>query len=117
MRILRNLFKGRLSRKNWLIGWLFAIVVYLTGMFLEKVVFDLHTPEGIITLIVLCLTLFFFVSINVRRLHDIGKSGWGGLIGMEGWWTDYFEEGQKKTNKYGKPPKPGVDIRNIFGLS
>ena len=117
MRIFNNLFQGRLNWENWLAGWLAGITVSLVVMFLEKVVFEPNTLGGITALIFLYLTLFFLISISVRRLHDIGKSGWGGLLGMRGWWTDYFEEGQKIVNKYGKPPKPGIDIKKLFGLS
>ena len=65
----------------------------------------------------LLYTLYFLAiiipiwSLSVRRLHDIGKSGWNilwgltiiGLIPLFIWW--YFIDSQVGENKYGANPK------------
>ena len=54
------------------------------------------------------------LAVSVRRLHDIGKSGWMilvGLIPVIGWiWLIvlYVQEGHRGTNQYGADPKEGL---------
>ncbi len=54
------------------------------------------------------------LAVGVRRLHDIGKSGWMilvGLIPVIGWiWLIvlYVQEGHRGTNQYGADPKEGL---------
>ena len=72
----------------------------------------------IIILMVLSMIveLAFFASLDVRRWHDCTGEDWlilsrfnrGGNL-----WT----EGQKGRNKFGDPPKPGVDFKGLFGFS
>lgn len=63
----------------------------------------------------LCYTVLLIVSIPVaatlvRRLHDLGRSGWWlGCLAMPvvGWvllWYLYYGESQLRENKYGDPP-------------
>jgi len=73
-------FKGRASRTEY---WSFIVVIILAQIVLGWL------PLGFISLI-LILPLIFFVplSVAVRRLHDINRSGWWlllSLIPILGW--------------------------------
>lgn len=75
-----------------------------------------HLEELAVTcaVIVLLEWLVFFLpqlAVFVRRMHDIGKSGWNWLIGfipIVGFivlLVFLCREGDSKPNEYGNPPK------------
>lgn len=62
------------------------------------------------------------IAVSVRRLHDIGKSGWFYLIGFVPligqiiliiW---FATEGNKGANEYGHNPKEHPDSIDVIGL-
>ena len=56
------------------------------------------------------INFFYIYALGVRRCHDVGDSGWFAF-------PAYYEgDGDKHTNKYGKPPKSGIDFKSIFGF-
>ncbi len=71
---------------------------------------DLSSGLGIIAGLYFLVMFFLYLSVSIRRLHDIDKSGWwyllvfvplvGGLILL--WW--YAQPGTASTNKYGNNP-------------
>ena len=65
-------FSGRASRSEFWWFMLFYVICAVVGGFLGDV------AGGIVGLILLLPTL----AVQVRRLHDIGKSGWWVLIGL-----------------------------------
>lgn len=70
-------FKGRTNRK---VFWLFSLNVLILNLILSYIIhkFDFI---GIIAGIVFSLFMFFpTLSLDVRRLHDVGFSGWWVLI-------------------------------------
>ena len=109
-----NNYNGR-SRRCEL--WFWALGVFLISFVIGIVV-------AIITLIIKTNILFYIVEIilfvgvlifslplAVRRLHDIGKSGWFlllGLIPIVGaiiLLYFYCQDSQRETNEYGPSPK------------
>src|SRR5580658_1547748 len=67
-------FTGRLRRKEYWMSTLYSIVIYVV----------LYTA-GLVTLMrdniyMVFFGLAFVYAVSVRRLHDIGKSGWFILI-------------------------------------
>ncbi len=72
-------FSGRASRSEfwwfWLFSWILAVVVSL--IFSSSETGNL-IASSVVSLILLLPTL----GLCVRRLHDIGKSGWCLLIGL-----------------------------------
>ena len=106
-------FGGRARRKEY---WLFAlfngiisfvlmVIDVMTGTFIQEL--GLGLLSGIYLLAVLIPSL----AVCVRRLHDIGKSGWYyfiGLIPFIGWiillvW--FCKEGEYDSNEWGENPK------------
>jgi len=52
--------------------------------------------------------IMVFISVSVRRLHDIGMSGWWIIICFIPYsivWKKYTDEGQNGPNKYGPDPR------------
>lgn len=78
-------FSGRASRSEFWLFCLFTIVVGLILMFLDPLIAgvpfmdydEVFPPLGNIWSIA---TTIPFLSVNVRRLHDVNKSGWWLLI-------------------------------------
>lgn len=90
-RLKTKLFKftGRSSRSEY---WLSILILYIIGMALELIYIvacaalaelEMTVLLIIVTVILVIIVLIFSVvglALNVRRLHDIGKSGWWQLI-------------------------------------
>lgn len=82
-------FSGRSSRSEY---WLGILILYIIGMALEFIYIiacaalaglEIMTLVIILTVVLVIIALIFTVvglALNVRRLHDIGKSGWWQLI-------------------------------------
>lgn len=104
---LQKLFQGRLNRSNFLLGSaiLFAILGTVSKMY------DRSFIEGILALIGIAAG----VSLYIRRLHDLGKSGWWTLITLIPIVNFFFffwlvlTEGMSKKNEFG--PIPGKKVR------
>lgn len=117
-------FSGRARRNeywyftltNFLITMIFYIPLLATGS-----LSDTNEPGAFFWLFYGLLMLYSFatliptLAVSVRRLHDIGKSGWYYLIGIIPivgpiilliW---FFTEGNDFTNNWGEDPK------DIFG--
>ncbi|MAW14177.1 MAG: DUF805 domain-containing protein [Rhodobacteraceae bacterium] len=106
---------GRASRAEW---WYFHLFGFIIGFVINLATIgdvssdpdDLSSGLGIIAGLYLLVMFFLYLSVSIRRLHDIDKSGWwyllvfvplvGGLILL--WW--YAQPGTAGTNKYGNNP-------------
>ena len=108
-------FSGRARRREY---WTFALVNCLIAMLLLilGLAFGEDSPASNIMVTILYLIMLVpNLSVSVRRLHDIGKSGWymflslipliGGLILLV-WALMDSEPGE---NQYGKNPKEGKE--------
>ena len=92
-------FSGRATRSEY---WWFVLAYFILAM----VTGFIH--EYLYFLVVLVF-LVPMISAGVRRLHDIGKSGWLlllGLIPLVGLVLIYFmvQPTQPESNAYGSPP-------------
>ena len=108
-------FSGRARRREY---WTFALVNCLIAMLLRilGLAFGEDSPaSNIMVTIFYLIMLVPNLSVSVRRLHDIGKSGWhmflslipliGGLLLLI-WSLMDSEPGE---NQYGKNPKEGKE--------
>ena len=111
-------FRGRARRNEF---WMFTLFNALIGFALSLVMMPFMAsmnfiPVVIIAILLGCYSLAVFVpslAVAVRRLHDIGKSGWyffigciplvGGIIILV--W--FFQDSQVGENKWGRNPKKG----------
>lgn len=72
-------FSGRASRSEYWFWYLAILLGYVVYFVLVTVSFEL----GLVYLIALVLAVFVpTLAVGVRRLHDIGKSGWLTLLGL-----------------------------------
>lgn len=94
-------FKGRARRRKF---WYFELFCVLLSLLLSFMNEDLATLAMLITLIP-------NIAVNVRRLHDINRSGWWMLIALVPivgvllllFWA--AQEGNPTANQYGESPK------------
>lgn len=121
MKYLRNLYKGRIGRKNYILGFLFFIISFgiLIALLLSA------EPSGESTFFVICLILLYglfldhMFSLHIRRLHDMGKSGWYIFILFIPLAIFYLllGKGEETANKYGNVPEKNRGFFNsIFNL-
>ncbi|MEI7979706.1 MAG: DUF805 domain-containing protein [Bacteroidota bacterium] len=114
-------FTGRSRRKEY---WTFALLNYLiliilavadniidTTFKLETLSETINLPYGYIFLTYNLAVLIPSIAVTVRRLHDVGKSGWFLLIGLIPFigaiWLLilFFTDSQYGENKYGQNSK------------
>ena len=99
-------FAGRARRKEY---WMFALVNFVITLILG--VIDQMATGGILQLVYGLAILLPGLGVSVRRLHDIGKSGWWlllGLIPIVGpivLLVFVCLDGKPGTNEYGPNPK------------
>ena len=76
-------FSGRSRRPEY---WYFVLFLFLVGIVTGLADFGIfHTPEsdiGPFSAIFVLATLIPSLSVAVRRLHDIGRSGWFLLLAL-----------------------------------
>lgn len=110
-------FKGRSSRSEY---WWFALFNIIVGVVLGIVLGIIGVSENVINGISSLLTLALFLpglGLSVRRLHDIGKSGWWlflaliPLVGAIILFIWYCKDSELEVNQYGPVPNlKGYDI-------
>ena len=105
-------FNGRSCRTESRYFLIFNIIIGLTAGLIDMIMgFTIEIIPGIPTLIFLEITRGILIlpnlSLCIRRLHDINKSGWWmllfltivGIIPMFYWL--YFRDGDQSENNYG----------------
>lgn len=103
---IKNLYSGRLGGLAFLIGDLLSLGgFWLIGE--SRKIIPNNTFIDLVKIAVLLLLFLFMFSVIVRRLHDLGKSGWLSLLvfvplanvimGI----ILIFKPGNRESNKYG----------------
>lgn len=115
-------FNGRARRSEY---WYFALMNLIIAIVLTVLDSALGLnfdplPYGYLYVIYLLAILLPSIAVAVRRLHDVGKSGWFyfivlvPLIGPIWLLVLFFTEGNKGENEYGPDPKAeGNEIHEI----
>ena len=110
-------FSGRARRKEYWMFTLFQLLVMIVLMILDNVLgldFEIQGISlnyGYLYLIGIIVHFIPSFSVLVRRLHDVGKSGWFylialiPLIGAIWLFVLFVTEGKKEDNKWGPDPK------------
>lgn len=105
-------FSGRSRRKEYWMFVLFTTVISIVLSIIDviaglQLTEDIGVLGGLFSLLIIIPTF----SVTVRRLHDIGRSGWWVLltfIPLIGWITLFIFsllDSQSGTNAYGPSPK------------
>jgi uncharacterized membrane protein YhaH (DUF805 family) len=114
-------FKGRARRSEYWFFVLFNVIFALIAMGIDNLLgttFNMESPSGMVNLpygyiymIYLLAVLIPGLAVSVRRLHDVGKSGWLylviliPLIGAIWLLILFFTDSQVGENKWGPNPK------------
>jgi len=76
-------FDGRANRTEFWMFVLFNVIIYIVLAVVENLIgLKFSSGTGILSTLYLLALLVPSIAIAVRRLHDIGKSGWWLLIGL-----------------------------------
>ncbi len=111
-------FTGRSRRKEFWMFVLFNILFSIVAVMLDAAagLLDPMTGYGPISGLYSLAVLLPGIAVAVRRLHDVGKSGWFlfiillPLIGAIWLIVLYATDGHAGTNKYGPNPKEEVFV-------
>lgn len=93
-------FKGRASREEYWMFFLFNFIFVIAITFIEGFLFGLYSSilSNIYTLAILVPS----IAVGVRRMHDTGKSGWFLLIPIYNLILA-VSSSDPNTNQYGAP--------------
>ncbi len=106
-------FNGRARRQEYWMFVLFNLLFILAAGMLDRLLNLADPTTGIGPLYGLYVLAVFIpgIAVSIRRLHDIGKSGWMLLLALipiiGGIWLLVLmvREGDRGENKYGPDPK------------
>ena len=110
-------FKGRARRKEY---WMFLLFNWIVMFVLAAMSGDVETvadagPMFYVFALYFLVMIIPAIALQVRRLHDLGKSGWMILINfiplIGGIWMFVLnvQDSQHGTNQYGPNPKMVAD--------
>lgn len=117
-------FQGRARRQefwmfvlfNVIFSFVAALLDNLLGLNVNSSYGSSYVSTGYISMVYSLAVFLPTLGVTVRRLHDVGKSGWMilvALIPFVGWiWLIVLEAtaGQPGPNQYGPDPKGGVAV-------
>lgn len=106
-------FSGRAMRSEYWYWVLFSVLVSIVASVVDVILFGIDGTSPLNSIVSLVL-LLPGLAVSVRRLHDIGRSGWWlllSVIPLIGWivlivWT--ATRGDATENRFGPPPLPAA---------
>lgn len=108
LKVVKNYtnFNGRARRKEYWMYTLFNMIFLIVAMILDGMLgTKLQGMDyGLFYIVYSLATLLPSIAVGVRRMHDVGKSGWFLLIPIYNLILA-LTEGEKTTNEYGEDPK------------
>lgn len=118
------MFNGRINRRNYILG----LVLIVGTLIVLGLLFDLLLQENVFGDIIfsalILLTLPLVLSFYIRRLHDLGYTGWGALllliplINCITLLIFLLVSGQDSDNRFGSKPLPKIlSLKEMFGLN
>lgn len=98
-------FNGRARRSEF---WYFALVNFIISLVLNTGLGMISPSLALVGSVYSLAVLAPAVGVGIRRMHDIGKSGWYILIPLYNiyLWT---LDGEPGSNEYGSNPKNSID--------
>jgi len=100
-------FEGRARRSEY---WYFVLVNFLISLVLSLIDGALGLMTFGISTVYSLAVLVPTIAVAVRRMHDVGKSGWFVLIPIYNFILA-VTEGESGSNEYGADPKnPELDV-------
>lgn len=116
-------FNGRARRKEYWMFFLFNMIFALVAILVDNLLglrFNEQIPYGYLYLLYGLATFIPGIAVGVRRLHDVGKSGWWyfiAIIPLAGLYLLYLfvQDGTPGSNEYGVNPKENYNEINEIG--
>ncbi|NJC28295.1 DUF805 domain-containing protein [Neolewinella antarctica] len=110
--------KGRARRKEF---WSFIFISSLIGGLVSNFYGNMIGHEAGIERMIELLFFIPSVAVTVRRLHDLGRTGWWILLAPTGVGTIILffmmlADGQPRENRYGADPKGRDDFQDFGPL-
>lgn len=105
--------RGRIGRQTWLLRFLGVLVVFFAPMLLPNLAFGGDPPEdvrevaGLTLLLTMPVCLVFRLLQDIKRLHDLGQSGWLVLCAVVPVVNFFYmvvlalQDGEPRRNAYG----------------
>ena len=101
-------FGGRARRKEF---WIFLVFNMLFAYGLQILAFAAEVPALLFLAVIYTFAVLIpGIAVSIRRMHDIGKSGWYLFIPIYSFLLAVIE-GEKEENQYGKDPKQTYDVK------
>lgn len=97
-------FSGRARRKEYWMFFLFSTLISVALTILDSVLGFNSTGNGILSSIYSLAVIIPSIAVGVRRMHDVGKSGWFLLIPIYNLILA-CTAGDAGSNEYGPDPK------------
>ena len=108
IKVLKNYanFNGRARRKEYWMFTLFNVIFRILADILDLIsgTYIAGSQYGLFFLIYFLAILLPSIAVAVRRMHDVGKSGWFICIPIYNFILT-ISEGDPRENKYGPDPK------------
>jgi len=107
MRVLKNyaVFEGRASRKEYWMFRLFSLLISLALVLIELLLgIATETDQSVLVTIHQLAVFLPRLAVEVRRMHDINRSGWWILVPVVNF-IFAITEGDPGSNRYGADPK------------
>jgi uncharacterized membrane protein YhaH (DUF805 family) len=108
-------FSGRARRKEYWMFVLFNVIISIVLTILDSLIGTMsESGYGVLSGLYSLAILIPSLAVGVRRLHDVGKSGWWLLISLipligSIWLLVLFvTDSQPGDNQYGPNPKTGA---------
>lgn len=103
-------FNGRARRKEY---WMFSLMlcaIIIGFAILSGILGLISNILSVIILVLMIITMLALIipayAVSVRRMHDVGKSGWFIFVPIYSFILA-ITEGEKGNNQYGADPKAG----------
>jgi uncharacterized membrane protein YhaH (DUF805 family) len=102
-------FDGRATRSEYWYFILFSTITYIVIMVIDGFIASVTGGLPVLTILAMLGMIVPSIAVGVRRLHDIGKSGWWYLIALVPFISliliAFFVIDSKEDNIYGPNPK------------
>jgi uncharacterized membrane protein YhaH (DUF805 family) len=103
-------FTGRASRSEFVNFLLWSLILSIVLTIVEFALFPQYlivTDQSLLGNIFTLAILLPDISVSIRRMHDVGKSGWYSLIPIYNL-VLFFTKGDENENQYGANPNTPI---------
>lgn len=100
-------FKGRINRaKYWALHLLIVVVgvIIFIGVSINTPIISDNATVSVFLFLYVIFAAWIGLAVNVKRWHDLDRSGWSELIRVGAWFELGFYRGTYGPNRFGPDP-------------